>query len=115
METLSGPLPILLTVTDKAAPARYPSMKRVMHYKKAVTVSQAAQSERTVDKDFLIEEWNLDKIGADPVRCGMSGSPTAVKRIQSIVLTGGTYKEIKPNQEGVDSLIHELIEDHTIG
>lgn len=115
MDTVSGPLPLLLTVTDKAAPARYPSMKRVMHCKKAITGSQAAQSGKTVDNDFLIEEWNLDKIGADPVRCGMSGSPTAVKRIQAIVLTGGTYKEIKPNQEGVDSLIHELIEDHTIG
>ena len=116
LETLQGPLPILLTVTDKAAPPRYPSMKRVMRYKKALTGSAAAAQGRAApDGDLLIEEWNLEKIGADINRCGMSGSPTAVKRIQAIVLTGGTYKEIMPNQEGIDSLIHELIEDHTIG
>ncbi len=116
LETVAGPLPLLMTVTDKAPDPRYPSMKRVMHYKKAMTASAAAaQSLPTPPTEFLIEEWNLDKISADPQRAGMSGSPTAVKRIQAIVLTGSEYKEIKPTQEGIDSLVHELIEDHTIG
>ena len=116
LQTLSGPLPMLLTVTDKSAPPRYPAMKRLMRYKKAVTASGATAQGRTLPEgDLLIEEWNLDRIGADVNRCGMSGSPTAVKRIQAIVLTGGTFKEIRPNQEGIDTLIHEHIEDHTIG
>jgi electron transfer flavoprotein beta subunit len=116
LETLSGPLPILLTVTDKATPARYPAMKRVMQYKKASTASAATASGMPIPApEFLIEEWNLDKIAADVNRCGMSGSPTAVKRIQAIVLKGSSYKEIKPTQDGVEGLVHELIEDHTIG
>jgi electron transfer flavoprotein beta subunit len=45
----------------------------------------------------------------------MSGSPTKVHRIQSVVLTGGEYKEYAPTEDGVAKLISELIEDHTIG
>ena len=116
IETVTGPLPILITVTDKAAPPRYPMMKKVMQFKKASTLSAATASGKPAPVGaMLIEEWNLDRIGADTERSGMSGSPTSVKRIQSIILKGGTYKEIKPAQDAIDGLIHELIEDHTIG
>jgi len=116
MEVVEGPLPALITVTDKAPEPRYPAMKRVMKYKKAMTAAEAAR--RGVEApsgDLLIESWDLDAIGADIERCGMAGSPTKVKRIQSIVLTGSGYHEITPTQEGIEGLIHELIEDHTIG
>ena len=45
----------------------------------------------------------------------MSGSPTKVHRIQSVVLTGSGYKEFPSSQDGISQLIGELIEDHTIG
>ena len=32
-----------------------------------------------------------------------------------IVLAGGAYKEFAPTDAGATLLIHELIEDHTIG
>jgi len=115
-EVVEGPLPMLLTITDKAKPPRYPAMKRVMQFKKATTAAAAAAAGKTPPDDhLLIDEWNLDHIKADVDRCGQKGSPTNVKRIQAIVLTGSSYKQIKPNQEGVEGLIHELIEDHTIG
>ena len=116
LETLTGPLPLLITVTDKAPAPRYPSLKRVMQFKKACTASAAQRDGRPAPADcLLIDEWDLDAISAQPERCGLAGSPTAVKRIQAIVLTGSSYKEIKPTQDGVDALVHELIEDHTIG
>ena len=42
---------------------------------------------------LLIEQWNLDEIGADLERCGLAGSPTKVFRVQSIVLTKEGYTE----------------------
>jgi electron transfer flavoprotein beta subunit len=65
--------------------------------------------------NLLIEQWGLDDIEADVNRCGLSGSPTKVHRVQSIVLTKEGYTEIPPTQEGVRQMIHELVEDRTFG
>ncbi len=66
-------------------------------------------------KGLLINQWNLDDLQADLAWCGGAGSPTKVHRIQSIVLAGGDYKEFPPTEAGVNQLLGELIEDHTIG
>ena len=80
---------------------------------------KAAETDRRCqqlkDKGLFIEQWDLDDIEADLDWCGMSGSPTKVHRIQSIVLAGGEYHEFPPTDEGVAELIGNLIEDHTIG
>ena len=52
-------------------------------------------------KGLLIEQWDLDDIGADLDRCGLAGSPTKVFRVQSIVLTKEGYTEIPPTEDGV--------------
>ena len=66
-------------------------------------------------RGLLIEQWGLDDIGADLVWCGRDGSPTKVHRIQSVVLSGGEYRQFQPTDEGITELIGELIEEHTIG
>ena len=66
-------------------------------------------------EDFPIEQWDLDRIGADLGRCGLAGSPTKVFRVQAIVLTKEGYTEIPPTEDGVRKLIQELIVDHTLG
>jgi len=115
-ETLKAPLPVLLTVTDAAPEPRWPALKRVMKYKKARTRTEAeAEGRPAGEGDLLIPEWDLDTIAADPQRCGLAGSPTKVKRIQAIVLTGGEHRAVEPTREGVEGLVHELIEDHAIG
>jgi electron transfer flavoprotein beta subunit len=63
----------------------------------------------------LIDQWNLDDIGADLSRCGMAGSPTKVHRIQAIVLKKEGYSEIEASEAGVRQLIHELVVDRTLG
>ena len=64
---------------------------------------------------LLIEQWNLDDIGADLTWCGKSGSPTKVHRIQAIVLKKEGFTAIPPTDEGVRGMIHELVVDRTLG
>jgi electron transfer flavoprotein beta subunit len=66
------------------------------------------------EKRLLIKQWDLDFLEADLSWCGRSGSPTKVHRIQSVVLAAKESKEIEPNEKGIVSLIHELIEDKII-
>jgi len=66
-------------------------------------------------KKLLIGQWTLDDIKADLAWCGRDGSPTKVKRIQSVVLKGSGYAEFKNNEADITKLVHQLIDDHTIG
>jgi electron transfer flavoprotein beta subunit len=116
--------PVLLTVLDIANRPRPIAVKRMMKFKKAKAPAEVekdagdrAQSVKDAlgAKDLLIEQWSMDDLDIDLDWCGLAGSPTKVNRIQSIVLTGGEYKQYEPTEEGVARLVGELIEDHTIG
>jgi electron transfer flavoprotein beta subunit len=72
------------------------------------------QCDKLQQKGLLIKQWDLDSIGADLNRCGQSGSPTKVHRIQSVVLAAKESKEIQSTDEGIADMIHELIEDKII-
>ena len=128
-------LPALVTVLGTANLPRPPAAKRVMKYKRARAPIELAaalkgsaggppadldaavqrQAEALRARGLLIEQWNLDDIGADLAWCGLAGSPTKVHRVQSIVLTKAGYTEIPPTEAGIRRLIHELIVDHTLG
>jgi electron transfer flavoprotein beta subunit len=66
-------------------------------------------------KGLLITQWTLDDIKADLAWCGRDGSPTKVKRIQSVILAGSGFKKIEAAEDAIATMVHELIEDHTIG
>jgi electron transfer flavoprotein beta subunit len=129
-------LPVLVTVLDTAGLVRPPAAKRVLKYKRARTPSELLIEVSRENPDFsdqqkeaealrraeslrcrglMLEEWNLDDIGADLAWCGLSGSPTKVHRVQSIVLTKQGYTEIPPTDDGIRGLIRELVIDHTLG
>ncbi len=135
-ELVSCKLPVLLTVMETANVPRPPAAKRLMKFKKALArievetavakaMPDAGDNERSAEADkccealakkgLLIEQWNLDDIDADLDWCGVSGSPTKVRRIQSIKLAGGEYRQFPPTDEGVAQLVEELIEEHTFG
>jgi electron transfer flavoprotein beta subunit len=135
-ERVEGPLPCLLTVTDMGPEPRPASAKRVMAVKKArsraeIQMQTAAQmpgaapeaitaavDQKAADlaaKGLIIKQWTLDDIKADLAWCGKDGSPTKVKRIQSVVLKGSGFKKVEPNEQGMAEMIHALIDDHTIG
>jgi electron transfer flavoprotein beta subunit len=128
-------LPVLLTVTGEANEPRVAAAKKIMKYKIALAPCEIEQQLKTQNsaaapeeikalaarksaeleqKGVLIKQWNLDSIGADLSWCGQSGSPTKVHRIQSVVLGAKESKNIEPTQNGIVSLVHELIEDKTI-
>ncbi len=135
-EVVSCPLPALMTITEAANRPRPQAARRLMKYKKARSAGEVArqvaaempaadEAARSAEverrcaalkaKGLLIETWDLDAVEADLSWCGMSGSPTKVHRIQSVVLTGGEYHEFPPTDEGLAKLVGELIEEHTIG
>ena len=125
-EVLESPLPVLLTVVDANQP-RPQNASRIIKYKKAKTPSEVAAAKgapATDDelsalsaKGLLIQEWNAASCVPENEfgRLGKAGSPTNVKHILSVVLTAGNFQEVAPTQEAVGDLVHELIEDHTLG
>jgi electron transfer flavoprotein beta subunit len=104
-ETVKTRLPVLVTFTDEGSEPRPASAKKLMAYKNIVPEADS--------KSMAL--WDIPAINADPAQCGLSGSPTKVKTITSVVLTAGDIKYIDQSEEGVTGLIHELIADHTLG
>ena len=129
-EVLESPTPVLMTVIEGNTP-RPMNASRIMKYKRARTRSELAQDHANANytdaeflseeadnlaaKDLLVHEWSAEDVNADKGRIGLAGSPTKVKNIQSVILTGGEAKSIEPTDTGIKDLIHELIEDHTLG
>ncbi len=121
-ELVEGQLPILLTVMDTANEPRPQAARKMMYCKKMRSQSelerQGASAEEITqyrEQGLLLEQWDLDYLEADLRWCGRDGSPTKVNRIQSVVLTATEYKEIDPTDAAIREMVHELIEDHTIG
>ncbi|AQQ10154.1 Electron transfer flavoprotein small subunit [Sedimentisphaera cyanobacteriorum] len=115
-------LPVLLTVTDQANEPRIGAARRIMKYKNAKTpaeISKEGGSDEDIremkNKGLLIGQLNLDDVQADLQWCGRDGSPTKVHRIMSVVLTAKESKEVDSSAQGINDMVHELIEDHTIG
>jgi electron transfer flavoprotein beta subunit len=135
-EIVEARLPVLVTVLETANQPRPLAARRVMRLKRARTPVEVAAEvkqqmpeasdeqrqaavqrrvEELQSRGLLIEQWGLDEIGADLPRCGLSGSPTKVHRIQAIVLKKEGYTEIPPTEQGVRQLVHELVVDRTLG
>ncbi len=129
-------LPVLVTALDTAGQVRPPAARRVMRFKRARTPSELTievsrdlpaaddkqkesetlrRAETLRARGLMFEEWNLDDIQADLTWCGLSGSPTKVHRVQSIVLTKEGYTQIPPTDDGIRQLVRELVVDHTLG
>jgi len=125
-----------VTVLDTANEPRPAAAKQVMLNKRSMTAGEvvsevrgempdatdeqrdaevASRVEALKQRGRLIEQWDLDDIGADLERCGLSGSPTKVHRIQAIVLTKEGHTEVPPTDEGIGQMIHELVVDRTLG
>jgi electron transfer flavoprotein beta subunit len=125
-EILEAPLPVLLTVTNTANEPRPFAAKRLLKYRKAQTEfglhellskhprfkTAEELKAHLVERGIFIEMWSAQDIGAEPSQIGFAGSPTMVKKIESITLTGTGFKEIPPTDEGIKGFVAELIEDH---
>ncbi|HBE03699.1 MAG TPA: electron transfer flavoprotein subunit beta [Spirochaetia bacterium] len=121
LETVTAELPVLLTVTDENFSPRPPSAKLMMACKEAVLSSvEGSYDESYIDTEKMpgrllqIEQWNVESIKADPAQCGLSGSPTKVKHIESVVLKSSQIKMTENTDQAVLQMVKELAADHTL-
>ena len=126
VEIVEGPLPIVLTVNGSAAPCRPRNAKLVMKYKRAL----GGQEKAAITKDgaalpyadlyekhpyLNITEWSVADVNGDTKQCGLSGSPTKVKKIENIIFQAKESKTLTGSDADVENLIVELLANHTIG
>jgi len=114
-EIVKSSLPLLLTIVHQVNEPRPPAAKRLMRFKKAMTPTEVANRlqgqtdspdetdahcKQLKEKGLLITEWGTDDLPIDSDRCGRSGSPTQVKKIERVVLLGGEHKSYPPTKGG---------------
>ena len=120
VETIKAKLPLVVTVNGSAAECRPRNARAVQKYKYAAVPSEVAADE--AKKEFIksrpyleIGEWNAASVDADLNQCGLAGSPTKVKSIENVVFTAKEARRIENNDEELETLIKDLIANHTIG
>jgi electron transfer flavoprotein beta subunit len=121
VETVLSPLPLLITVVGTASPCRARNARLLMKFKHAKTVSER----QSASEDYLqlyeerpylnIKEWSVSDIETDLTQLGLAGSPTKVKKIDNVVLQSKESKYISSGDDDIETLMRELIANHTIG
>ena len=119
-ERVKAKLPVLLTFTEEGEAPRPASAIKTCAYKRVAPVAGDAGSPsdpfaESANGSNPMALWDIPAINADPLQCGLSGSPTKVKHINSVVLTAADIRYIEPSEAGISELIHGLIADHTFG
>ena len=90
-EIVEAPLPLLVTVDSSAASCRPRHAKLLMTH-----------------KHTDIMAWDATDIKADITQCGLEGSPTRVKDIETIVPTKKESRVIGSSDEEIENLMVEL-------
>lgn len=121
VETVEGPLPIVVTVHGSAPECRPRNAKLLMKFKRASTITER----QNISEDYLaihsdrpylnIEEWSVNDVECDVNQLGLSGSPTKVKKIENIVFQAKEAKILSNSDSDIEELMKELIENHTLG
>ena len=121
VETVKAKLPALITVNGTAKECRPRNAKLLLKFKHAKTVSEQIN----LDEDYtniyssrpelILNEWSTKDVDANLEECGLSGSPTKVKKIENIVFHAKESKRLGASDDEIEELIVELITNHTIG
>ncbi len=123
VETVEGPLPIVITVNGSAAPCRPRNAKLVQKYKRAMGAQEKAALQAPLPyadlyekRPYLnIQEWNVNDVNGDLEQCGLSGSPTKVKSVENVVFQAKESKTLSGSDKDIEEMIVELLANHTIG
>lgn len=126
VETVEGPLPIVVTVNGSAATCRPRNARLVQKYKHALGAQEKAErtkggeplpyAELYDSRPYLnLVEWSVADVGGDVAQCGLSGSPTKVKTIENIVFQAKESRALTDSDADIEELMKELISNHTIG
>lgn len=121
VEVVEGKMPCVITVNASAPECRPRHAKQTMKFKHAKTITelQAANEDYITlfeNKPYLkIEELSVKDVDADTKWLGLSGSPTKVKAIENVVLEAKDARKIENSDSDIETMVKELIENHTIG
>ena len=121
VERVKASLPLLITVNGSSAPCRPRNAKALQKYKYAMVpneLGEASEMQRSLfeARPYLqIAELTAADVKAELEQCGLLGSPTKVKTIENVVFQAKEARHYEANDEGISSLIVELIANHTIG
>jgi electron transfer flavoprotein beta subunit len=127
-ETVKSTLPCLVTVVGSANQPRPPSARRMITYKLAAVPHEYEtllekwpefETEKALDgylaeRGLKIAVWSGEDVGIDYERVGLSGSPTKVLQVDSVVLESAGSEEVEASQEGVSALVQELVQDYIL-
>lgn len=119
VETVEGPMPMVVTVNSSAAACRPRNARLLMKFKHAKTITerQDANEDYMVlynERPYLnIPEVTSNDIDTDPVQLGLSGSPTKVKKIENIVFQAKESKVLSDSDTDIEELMKELIDNNT--
>ncbi len=121
VEIVEGKLPLVVTVNSSAADCRPRNARFLQKYKHAKTVTE--KQEAASDYMDLLDtrpylnltEWSVADVNADTKLCGLSGSPTKVKKIENVIFQAKENMTLEPTDDAIDGLMRELILNHTIG
>lgn len=120
VETVSAPMPIVVTVNGSAAPCRPCNAKLVMKYKYATVPLERTPdmpySELYETRPYLtLNQYSVADINGDPEQCGLAGSPTKVKAVKNIVFQAKESKTLTSSDADVEGMIKELLSEKIIG
>lgn len=121
VEVVECPLPVVITVNGSARVCRPRNAKLLLKYKHAKTITERqAENIDYIDiyssRPYLnLTEWSVVDVEADPVQCGLSGSPTKVKKIENVVFQAKESRQLTDDDVDIEELMKELIDSHTIG
>lgn len=121
VERVEAPLPLLLTVDGAADVCRPANAYRLLRFHRAATPTERAsegyryEAQIASDEALRLKEWSLADVDGDAARCGLSGSPTKVRRVENVVFRAKESKRYTAADEDIKSLIGELLSNHTIG
>jgi electron transfer flavoprotein beta subunit len=127
-EMVKSTLPCLVTVVGSANQPRPPSARRMIIYKLAAVPHEYEarlekwpefETEKALDgylaeRGLKIAVWSGEDVGIDYDRVGLSGSPTKVLKVNSVVLESAGSEEVEASQEGVSALVQELVQEYIL-
>ncbi len=128
-EIVKCSLPCLLTVVGSANRPRPASARKRIEYKLAATPLEYRsllkkwpefETEEAIEaylavRNLKIPVWTATDVEADETKLGLAGSPTQVYKVNFVVLETTESKEISPTQEGIATMIQELIQEYIVG
>ena len=121
VEVVKAKFPVLITVNGSADECRPRNAKLLQKYKHAKTKSEQNDIEDSLKSLFEnrpelnLTEWSTADVDANLDDCGLSGSPTKVKKIENVVFQAKESKKMGASDKELEDLIIELITNHTIG